>query len=148
MTLGPAAYSVGGETATPRLRQKTYAINMTSSTAFSTAVLQAMPYLINPGNANLGGKITFIFFGFSVPICIYLYFCFPEMKGRTYLELEEMFQKKVPARKFKGYVCVENARLDEALEQNRKEGREGEVDVDKVIEKVHIAEEVRHEEEV
>ncbi|CZR58888.1 uncharacterized protein PAC_08780 [Phialocephala subalpina] len=29
----------------------------------------------------------------------------PEMKGRTYYELEEMFQARVPARKFKGHKC-------------------------------------------
>ncbi|KAI8308609.1 General alpha-glucoside permease [Colletotrichum sp. SAR11_59] len=39
-----------------------------------------------------------------VLICsVYLFFCFPEMKGRSYLELEDMFQKGVPARKFKDY---------------------------------------------
>lgn len=27
------------------------------------------------------------------------------MKGRSYLELEEMFQSKLPARKFKAYEC-------------------------------------------
>ena len=37
---------------------------------------------------------------------MYLYFCLPEMKGRTYLELQEMFQNRVPARKFKGYRCT------------------------------------------
>lgn len=105
-TLGPAAYAVGGETPTPRLRQKTYAINIMSATAVSCMVLQVMPLLINPGNANLGGKICMVFFfPPSVLVCIYLYFYFPEMKGRTYLELEEMFQQRVPARKFKGYVC-------------------------------------------
>jgi hypothetical protein len=100
-----------------------------------------MPYLINPGNANLGGKITFVFFAFSVPMCVYLYFCFPEMKGRTYLELEEMFQNRVPARKFKYYVCVENARLDEAFMEKRKAGDQ-EVDLDQIKETVHHIEAV------
>ncbi|RDW87847.1 hypothetical protein BP5796_03541 [Coleophoma crateriformis] len=105
-TLGPAAYAVGGETSTPRLRQKTYAINIMSATAVSCMGLQVTPFLINPGNANLGGKITLVFFfPPSVLVCIYLYFCFPEMKDRTYLELEEMFQARVPSRKFKSYVC-------------------------------------------
>lgn len=38
-------------------------------------------------------------------MCVYLYFCLPEMKGRNYLELQEMFQKGVPAGKFKTYKC-------------------------------------------
>lgn len=34
------------------------------------------------------------------------------MKGRSYLELEEMFQKRLPARQFKHYQCD----LDHAAE--------------------------------
>lgn len=61
--------------------------------------------MINPTEANLGSKVTFVFFALSLPFCIYFYFCLPEMKGRSYLELEEMFQKRIPARKFKSYTC-------------------------------------------
>lgn len=88
-----------------RLRQKTYSINIMIATAVSCMVLQVMPYLINSDQANLGGKICFIFFGLSVPMCAYLYFYLPEMKGRNYAEIQEMFQKEVPAREFKNYVC-------------------------------------------
>lgn len=97
---------MGGETATPRLRQKTYSINVMSNTAAACLVGQIVPILINPGNANLGAKVAFVFFGPSLLFSVYLYFCFPEMKGRSYLELEEMFQKKIPTRDFKNYSCV------------------------------------------
>ncbi|KAF6840437.1 maltose permease [Colletotrichum plurivorum] len=103
--LGSTSYSVGGETPSNQLRQKTYSINIMSATAVSCMTLQVMPYLINPDQANLGAKICFVFFGLSVPMCVYLYFCLPEMKGRNYLELQEMFQKGVPAREFKTYQC-------------------------------------------
>lgn len=105
MTLGATAYSVGGETPSMQLRQKTYAINIMAATAVSCMVLQVMPYLINSDQLNLGGKICFIFFAFSVPMCVYLYYCLPEMKGRNYAEIQEMFDKRIPARQFKGYVC-------------------------------------------
>lgn len=114
-TLGAVAYAIGGETPSPSHRQKTYSINIMSATVISCAVLQAMPYLINPDQANLGGKICFVFFGPSVLMCFYLYFCLPEMKGRNYLELEEMFQKKVPARRFKDFVCNESHELSSAV---------------------------------
>ncbi|KAF4931802.1 General alpha-glucoside permease [Colletotrichum viniferum] len=104
-TLGARSYSVGGETPSNQLRQKTYSINIMSATAVSCMTLQVMPYLINPDQANLGAKICFVFFGLSVTMCVYLDFCLPEMKGRNYLELQEMFQKGVPARKFKTYKC-------------------------------------------
>ncbi|KAL8303128.1 hypothetical protein RB597_005251 [Gaeumannomyces tritici] len=109
MTLGAVAYGVGGETASVTLRQKTYSINIMVSTAASCLVLQVMPYLINSDQANLGGKIAFVFFGTSLPICAYLYFCLPELKGRNYAEVQEMFDKRLPTRQFKTYVCEGSA---------------------------------------
>lgn len=105
MTLGAVAYGVGGETASVKLRQKTYSVNIMVATAASCLVLQVMPYLVNSDQANLGGKIAFVFFGTSLPMCAYLYFCMPELKGRNYAEVQEMFEKRVPARKFKTFVC-------------------------------------------
>jgi hypothetical protein len=61
--------------------------------------------LINPTNANLGAKVAFAFFALSLPPTIWLYFYLPEFKGRTFLELVEMFSKRVPARQFKKYNC-------------------------------------------
>lgn len=51
--------------------------------------------------ANLGVKALYIFAGFLVPTIIALYFFYPETSGRTYQELDELFERKVPARKFK-----------------------------------------------
>jgi len=36
----------------------------------------------------------------------WMWFFLPETKDRTLEELDEMFEAHVPARKFKGYVCV------------------------------------------
>jgi len=63
-----------------------------------------LPYLFNPDHANLGAKISFIFGGLSVLCFIYLYFYQVETAGRSYEELDELFIKKIPAKKFKGYV--------------------------------------------
>ncbi|KAI6423315.1 hypothetical protein MCOR22_011351 [Pyricularia oryzae] len=127
-TLGAVAYAIGGETPSPSHRQKTYSINIMSATAVSCAVLQLMPYLINPDQANLGGRICFVFFAPSVPMCLYLYFCLPEMKGRTYVELEEMFQNKVPARAFGSYVCHGAMELSGAV----RDAKRSEVEAAKV----------------
>ncbi|KAL2880354.1 hypothetical protein SGCOL_004407 [Colletotrichum sp. CLE4] len=114
LSIGAIGYAVGGETASPRLRQKTYSINVMSNTAAACLVTQLMPFLINPSNANLGGKVAFVFFGPSLLCSIYLYFCFPEMKGRSYLELENMFQKRLPTRAFKNYHSeIETVEVDD-----------------------------------
>ncbi|KAI1334133.1 general substrate transporter [Xylariaceae sp. FL0016] len=104
-TLGSVSYAIGGETPAPTLRQKTYSINSMQNWCFSTLFLQVIPYMINPDQGNLGGKICFVFFGLSLPMCVVQYFNLPEMKGRNYAELQEMFDNKVPARRFQGYVC-------------------------------------------
>lgn len=36
-------------------------------------------------------------------MCIYLYFCLPEMKGRNYIEIQELFDEKALARQAKNY---------------------------------------------
>lgn len=92
-----------------------------AATAVSCMVLQVMPFLINPDQANLGGKICFVFFGLSVPMCFYLYYCLPEMKGRTYAEIQEMFHAGVPARKFKAYQCQINAEVIAAAEKQHQD---------------------------
>lgn len=45
---------------------------------------------------------------------VWVYFYYPEIKGRTLAELDEMFENRVPAREFKGYVCstaIENTQV-------------------------------------
>ena len=39
---------------------------------------------------------------------IWAYFCYPEIRGRTLAEIDEMFEAGVSARAFEGYVCVNN----------------------------------------
>ena len=66
------------------------------------------PYLLNPGAANAGAKIEFLYGGISVFSLIWCIFRLPETKGRTYEELDILFERKVPARKFKTYVIEDN----------------------------------------
>jgi MFS transporter, SP family, general alpha glucoside:H+ symporter len=50
-----------------------------------------LPYLINPDKANLGAKICFIFLVFMIPLNIWAFYNFPELKGRSYKELDFLF---------------------------------------------------------
>jgi MFS transporter, SP family, general alpha glucoside:H+ symporter len=68
-----------------------------------------IPYIFNPDQANLGAKTAFIFGGLSIFCTAYLFFCHPETSGRSYEELDEMFMKHVPARKFRTYQTESEA---------------------------------------
>lgn len=50
------------------------------------------------------GKLGFFFGGLAALCLLWSYFRVPETKGRTYEELDILFDKKVPARKFKTYM--------------------------------------------
>lgn len=103
VTIGAAAYTLLTEVATSRLRIKTIAIGLALQNAIYTMWSFVLPYLFNPDRANLGAKISFIFGGLAILCLVYLWFYQPETAGRTYAELDEMFMKKVPARKFKAF---------------------------------------------
>ncbi|KAL7948835.1 general substrate transporter [Trichoderma barbatum] len=103
VSIGSTAFSLLAEVSTSRLRVKTIAIGYSVQSAINVMWQFVIPFLFNPDHANLGAKIAFIFFAFCVFCIVYLYFYQPETAGRSYQELDEMFAKGVPARKFKSY---------------------------------------------
>ncbi|CAI7656290.1 unnamed protein product [Penicillium bialowiezense] len=103
MTIGSAGYTILAEVSTSRLRIKTIAIGLALQNALYTMWSFVLPYLFNPDQANLGAKVSFIFGGLATLCLVYLWFYQPETAARTYAELDEMFVKKIPARKFKRY---------------------------------------------
>lgn len=57
-----------------------------------------LPYLMNPGYANLGAKVGFIYGSFAFVACIWAFFYYPELKGRSLEEIDLMFEERFPAR--------------------------------------------------
>ncbi|KAL1864918.1 hypothetical protein VTK73DRAFT_5604 [Phialemonium thermophilum] len=111
VSIGSTAFSLLAEVSTSRLRAKTVAIGYSLQSAINVMWQFVIPYLFNPDKANLGAKIAFIFFGGCVISLVYLWFFQPEVAGRSYPELDEMFAKRIPARKFKTYktdIQIEN----------------------------------------
>lgn len=56
--------------------------------------------MLSEQNAGWGQKIGLFFGGISVVYLIPVLLMFPETKRRTYQELDELFEKRVPAWKF------------------------------------------------
>ncbi|KAL4806888.1 hypothetical protein BDV18DRAFT_138403 [Aspergillus unguis] len=102
-SIGATAYTCLTEIATSRLRVKTIAIGLASANSIGVMWAFVLPYLFNPDRANLGGKLGFIFGGLCFPSIAFIWWYQPETRNRSYEELDEMFVKRVPARKFEGY---------------------------------------------
>ena len=103
-SVGPVAFAIFCEVSATRVRSKTVAVATAVQALFGIIMTVAIPYLINPDAANLGGKLGFFFGALSIPCLVWCYFRVPEMKDRTYEELDLMFERKVPTKAFGKYV--------------------------------------------
>ncbi|KAJ4321899.1 hypothetical protein N0V84_005065 [Fusarium piperis] len=103
VTIGATAYTILCEVSTSRLRVKTVAIGLASQNALNMMWSFVLPFMFNPDKANMGAKVGFVFGGLAVLSLVFLWLYLPETANRTYEELDEMFTKNVPARKFKQY---------------------------------------------
>lgn len=100
-SVGTIAYSLVAELSTRRLQIKTVVLgrNLYNVVAIISNVLT--PYMLNPTAWNWGNYAGF-FWGGSCFLCVvYCYFRLPEPTGRTFAEIDLLFERKVPARQFK-----------------------------------------------
>jgi MFS transporter, SP family, general alpha glucoside:H+ symporter len=106
-SIGPIMYVYIGEVSSTKLRSRTiaFATAMQSVTALVFTII--MPYILNPTALNIKGKAGFIFGGMSLICCIWCYSRLPETQGRTFDEIDLLFHKNVPARKFKSYQILD-----------------------------------------
>ncbi|KAI8626599.1 MFS monosaccharide transporter-like protein [Xylariaceae sp. FL1651] len=100
------AWLSGGELASQRLRSHTF--GLATAIGFLGAWLTTFtaPYFINPLELNWGPKYGYIWTGSCAIAAIWIWVYLPEVKGRTLEEIDEMFEARVPARKFRKYQCT------------------------------------------
>jgi MFS transporter, SP family, general alpha glucoside:H+ symporter len=103
-TVGPVAYVIFSETSATRLRGHTVALALVVYSTLGIVYNVASPYLILNTEANLGAKTALVYGSISLLSCVWCYFRLPECKGRTFEELNIMFERKVPTKQFKDYV--------------------------------------------
>ena len=103
LTIGPLCFVIISEVSAAKLRGKTIAIATTVNALINVACAVGIPYAINPDQGNLRGKLAFVFFGIILPCLAWCFLALPETKGRTFDELDLMFQRRVPTKQFKTY---------------------------------------------
>ncbi|KAI0481289.1 putative transporter [Xylariaceae sp. FL0804] len=117
---GSCVWITTAESGTAQLREKTVSIATTVSFVCVLLVSYINPFVQNaPG--NLGARVGFVYGSFSLIAIPWVFFMVPELKGRSLEELDELFNEKVAARRFKSYVAhgvgariteVQNANAD------------------------------------
>ncbi|KAL3456929.1 general substrate transporter [Aspergillus heterothallicus] len=96
---------ISGATSTLRLRAKAQSIGFFAQFLFSWVFTYAVPYMYSTDEANLGGKVGFIFGGLSALAFAVLFVEVPEIRGRTVEELDWLFERRIPTRGFVGLEC-------------------------------------------
>ena len=116
-------YSIISETSSVRLRPLSVVLarNAYQLTNIVSQVLQA--YTVNPTEWNLKGKTGFLWGSTGLCVFVWSFFRLPEVKGRTYEELDILFTNKVTARLFAKTEVdpYAAASSDDVLDVTRKE---------------------------
>ncbi|KAF4124204.1 MFS transporter, SP family, solute carrier family 2 (facilitated glucose transporter), member 8 [Geosmithia morbida] len=116
ITLGPYCYVLLSEVSSVRLRGITVGLSTVAVQVISILFAAVIPYAMNEDRGNWRGKIGFLFAGLSVFCVAYCYFFLPETKGRTFEELDIMFEKKISSRMFSRYQINGVVAANEELE--------------------------------
>ncbi|KAJ4165098.1 hypothetical protein LMH87_006745 [Akanthomyces muscarius] len=103
LSLGAMAFTILSETSSTTLRAQSIALATATQAVMGTAFNFAIPYMINPDEGNLKGKVGFVFGGLGLIASIGSWFLIPELKDRTFDEIDTMFQRHVPPRKMGSY---------------------------------------------
>ena len=100
LTVGTVCYSLVAELSTRRLQIKTVVLgrNLYNIVGIICSVLT--PYMLNPGAWNWGNYTGFFWAGICFLCIVYTYFRVPEPQGRSFAELDVLFERGVSARKF------------------------------------------------
>ncbi|KPI35550.1 Galactose transporter [Cyphellophora attinorum] len=109
----PYAWLMGGEYPNNHLRAHVFGLATALNFLGNWLGVFTAPYFINPaslaGDRNMGKQealLDYIWFGSNAILFLFTFFYVPETRDRTLEEIHEMFEARVPARKFKGYVCT------------------------------------------
>lgn len=113
---GPVLWALSTEIPSQRLRSQTVGTASGINFVFGWLVAFFTPYFINSDQLNWGPKYGYIWGGSNLILAVWAFIFVPETKGRSLEQLDELFEKHVPARKFSSFV------VDRSLVEERQGG--------------------------
>lgn len=99
-TVGPVCYTIVAETPSTRLKTSTNAISRGAYVVLSIANMFLVPKLLEsqPAGWGLGAKAALVWAGTSTLCLLWAFFRLPEMKDRSPVEIDLLFERGVAAR--------------------------------------------------
>ena len=99
-TVGPVTYSLISELSSTRLKAKTIVLARAAYNASNIFVNVLTNYQLSDTAWEWGATSAYFWAGTCLVSAIWVYFRVPEPRGRTYAELDVLFERGVSARKF------------------------------------------------
>ncbi|KAF7452641.1 Sugar tr domain containing protein [Pyrenophora tritici-repentis] len=111
-TLGPICYALVSEMPSTRLRSKTIVLARNCYNVGGIVTNVITPRMLNPTAWGWGAKTGFFWAGTSVLGLGWSFWRLPEPKGRTFGELDELFERGVAAREFGGWAAGDKSSVE------------------------------------
>ncbi|CZR67483.1 probable transporter (major facilitator superfamily) [Phialocephala subalpina] len=103
LTVGPVCYALVAEVSSTRLKAKTIVLarNFYNVGGIVVNILTTYQLTPKPNGWGWGAKSAFFWAGSCALCIVWIYFRLPEPKGRTYGEMDVLFERGIPAREFR-----------------------------------------------
>ncbi|RKK78722.1 hypothetical protein BFJ69_g5474 [Fusarium oxysporum] len=100
ISIDPITFCIVAEIPSTRLRAKTVVVARCLYNVSGLVCNILTPRMINPTAWGWGAKAGFFWAGITLCCLVWMFFRLPEPNGRTYGELDILFEHEVPARQF------------------------------------------------
>ncbi|KAK8140026.1 MFS transporter fmqE [Apiospora sp. TS-2023a] len=100
----PASYVIVGETSALVLRAPTQGLGSSTNYVASAVMAIVLPYIFNPDAGALGAKTAFVYTGLCAFALAATWLWVPELKGRSMMDIDTMFELRLPTRQFERWV--------------------------------------------
>ncbi|KAJ9117070.1 hypothetical protein QFC24_006529 [Naganishia onofrii] len=104
---GCMRWAYTAESGSSRLRAKTTTLGTVGNAIIGLIMTTVLPYLLSADyGAKWGAKTGYLFAGLGAVCIILIWFFIPDFTGRSYAQIDELFSRKISARKFASTECT------------------------------------------